>query len=228
MDKIHDADRHAETRARWEACDKSRFEIWVAHAGRSNWKRLRNTPPYWDRGLDYQIREITPAETPTPEKAKVLVIVDGGVATTHSDPMADVFVFDVDDHRAGGECDPIPARFASLAEGYDDLPIAAAPKPRLRLIDWSRVPRNVMTNHGTLLYANPVAAETLFKSDRAWGASVTDIATKSLRLSPANQQPWIVYDKLGFEYEALLWDVQTNVMKLIGLAEGYTDDPAAA
>ena len=54
---------------------------------------------------------------------RVLVVVEGGVASYKGDAGVDVAIFDRDNFEAGDADLRVPAHFADLAAAYDDIPV---------------------------------------------------------------------------------------------------------
>jgi len=54
---------------------------------------------------------------------RVLVVVEGGVASYNCDAGVDVAIFDRDNFEAGDADLRLPAHFADLAAAYDDIPV---------------------------------------------------------------------------------------------------------
>jgi hypothetical protein len=108
-------------------------------------------------------------------------------------------------------------------------------KPKKRLIDWSKVPRGVMTNCGEFLGIGKdcVNAQILQRDAANWH-EMLHVHPLTLRLDPADQQPWILGDKqlacVGLQIEScgLLPPQDAWAFRVTGLAEGYTDNASEA
>jgi hypothetical protein len=109
-------------------------------------------------------------------------------------------------------------------------------KPKLKLIDWSNVPVGTRTNKGAALSVNKNALTTYddYGNLDRWLAS----EWRKLRLLPTtkwtaledDEEPPVV-EGLGIEYRYHLSAntpnaVTINAYRVVGLAEGYTDDPS--
>jgi hypothetical protein len=108
-------------------------------------------------------------------------------------------------------------------------------KPKKRLIDWSKVPRGVMTNAGELLgIAKDCVNAQILQRDAANWHEMLHVHPLTLRLAPAAEQPWIVLNDQA-ETSQIRWDAllsqrlgHIQVVRVIGLAEGYTDNQSEA
>jgi hypothetical protein len=127
-------------------------------------------------------------------------------------------------------------------------------KPKLKLIDFAKMPKGTMTNFGEVLIASPTGLVTLVDAPAFIGAGTRTLSSEVLRLvEQTNFTYWtggacpvpegvvvtIVF-RSGREVTAyaasVLWELNVaqsgllNILayRVVGLAEGYTDNPAMA
>ncbi len=127
-------------------------------------------------------------------------------------------------------------------------------KPKKRLIDWSKMPRGTMTNRGALLRSYALFAQTLAETSPFY---VADVALNELRLKEQTEFTywgggecpvpdgvvvecicrsgivWKTKAPAHPEAKAYVWqhdfgDQDIIAYRIIGLAEGWTDDPSEA
>ena len=120
----------------------------------------------------------------------------------------------------------------------------AIKQPKLKQLDWSKVPVGVMTNKGELrgvcVYKDSLgpridvevpyfsAVEVLFGSSGGVATETHDL--RIVRIAPADKQRWIAVqdDESSRLYEGLVYqrvdsDDELVAYKVIGLAPGYAD-----
>jgi hypothetical protein len=124
-------------------------------------------------------------------------------------------------------------------------------EPKKRLIDWSQMPKGTMTNFGTLLSANEQYAETVSDSEYSnrrklaalrlaeqpefeyWaggecpvpeGVVVEAVRRDGVKFQTAPTHP----EAIAYDWQHDLGDQDIIAFRIIGLSDGWTDNPEDA
>jgi hypothetical protein len=115
-------------------------------------------------------------------------------------------------------------------------------KPKLKLIDWSKVPVDALTNYGKII----CSCGHIYTLSKGYTQFFGFEAQKDLRLAPATKWTALQDDQVPPVVEGLMIEYRyyhhaaknpkavtphanmpdINAYRVTGLAEGYTDDPA--